>query len=378
MSTEYQEPRINWNNSKAPVGSDMNRIEGNAKANHEAILDEASIRLLADTTEAQTRLNADNAEYQARVNADTTEAQTRLNADNAETSARLLAMDNRVVGNGNGNIPRNDGNVNTNLKAQHIQYSNEVGANVSGTDYGVIGHGTYGLYGDGTFGAMGEGGVYGVWGRGPTGVKAEGTTDGVYATGPRGVYGFGDSVGVLGVGGAQGVSGAGGVWDFYASGSGGNYGPFTGSHEISLLGNIPEIGMILSCTGKVIKREDNISATIPECKISAIDNDNKVFGVFTALCDLPKDHWYKDKTNQFGLCNALGDGQVLVTNKNGKINAGDYITTSTIPGYGQKQEDDLVHSYTLGKCTETIDWDSVVEEIDGYKKALVACIYVSA
>ena len=53
-----------------------------------------------------------------------------------------------------------------------------------------------------------------------------------------------------------------------------------------------------------------------------------------------------------------------VTNINGDIQAGDYITTSAIAGYGQKQADDLLHSYTLGKATENVDWSKVTETVE--------------
>ena len=67
---------------------------------------------------------------------------------------------------------------------------------------------------------------------------------------------------------------------------------------------------------------------------------------------LVEDHWYNAQEGErFGVVNALAEGRVLVTNVNGQIEAGDYITTSSVPGYGQKQDDDLLHSYTLGKAT---------------------------
>ena len=81
------------------------------------------------------------------------------------------------------------------------------------------------------------------------------------------------------------------------------------------------------------------------------------------------------------MVNALGEGRVWVTNINGKIEAGDYITTSYVPGYGQLQDDDLLHSYTLGKAIETIDWEQVTETVqhDGrtYKRYLIAVVYTS-
>jgi hypothetical protein len=70
-----------------------------------------------------------------------------------------------------------------------------------------------------------------------------------------------------------------------------------------------------------------------------------------------------------------------VSDVNGPIAAGDYITTSEIPGYGQRQDDDLLHSYTLGKAIETVDWEDVTDmvEYDGQtvKVRLLAVIYTS-
>ena len=84
---------------------------------------------------------------------------------------------------------------------------------------------------------------------------------------------------------------------------------------------------------------------------------------------------------RFASVNALGEGRVWVTNINGDIEAGDAITSSDIPGYGQRQDDDLLHLYTLGKAMETVDWDSVTETVtfDGqeYKVYLLAVVYTS-
>jgi hypothetical protein len=71
----------------------------------------------------------------------------------------------------------------------------------------------------------------------------------------------------------------------------------------------------------------------------------------------------------------------MATNCNGNIENGDYITSSEIPGHGQMQDDDLLHSYTLGKAIETIDWEKVTETVqhDGktYKAYLIAVVYTS-
>jgi hypothetical protein len=97
---------------------------------------------------------------------------------------------------------------------------------------------------------------------------------------------------------------------------------------------------------------------------------------------LPENHWYEKKSGErFGAINALGEGRVWVSNFNGDIHAGDYITTSVVPGYGQLQDDDLLHSYTLGKATETVDWSSLKDTIEfnghTYKIYLIAVVYTS-
>ncbi|HPQ42145.1 MAG TPA: hypothetical protein PLV45_17375, partial [bacterium] len=188
----------------------------------------------------------------------------------------------------------------------------------------------------------------------------------------------------------RGVVGSGAQWDFYANGSGGNYGPFTGAHEVLFDVSMPEYlqpGWIVSSTGKNLKRTTengavSISSTLPTVILSSTANDPAVFGVVVREGSTPRDHWYDASgSDRFGVVNGLGDGRVWVTNINGNIKNGDYITTSPIPGYGQKQDDDLLHSYTLGKATETIDWDSVTNiiEIDGWevKAYLLAVVYVS-
>ena len=70
MSTEYKEPKISWAGSQAPLPSDMNRIEGNIKATHEAVLNEAAARHSADSAESNARISADSAEANARISAD--------------------------------------------------------------------------------------------------------------------------------------------------------------------------------------------------------------------------------------------------------------------------------------------------------------------
>jgi hypothetical protein len=187
-----------------------------------------------------------------------------------------------------------------------------------------------------------------------------------------------------------GVNGWGNQYDFYAGGPGTNYGPFTGGHEVKLSDDFPkdvEPGLIVSVTGQTQMRYDengevSISSTLPTVKLSEVANDKGVFGVLVASAALGEDHWYQaQETERFATVNALGEGRVWVCNINGDIEAGDYITTSSIPGYGQKQDDDLLRSCTLGKATENVDWDSVTETIEfngqTFKIYLIAVVYTS-
>ena len=98
-------------------------------------------------------------------------------------------------------------------------------------------------------------------------------------------------------------------------------------------------------------------------------------GGFRALVDLnPMDEGYRSAQVM-----SIGEGCMWVTNINGPIEDGDLIESSVISGYGRLQDDDIMRSRTVAKCTEDIDWDSVSETIDhdgvSYKKYLTTCTF---
>ena len=55
--------------------------------------------------------------------------------------------------------------------------------------------------------------------------------------------------------------------------------------------------------------------------------------------------------------NSIGEGAIWVSNYNGSLENGDYITSSDIPGIGMKQDDDLLHNYTVAKITMDCDFN---------------------
>jgi hypothetical protein len=127
--------------------------------------------------------------------------------------------------------------------------------------------------------------------------------------------------------------------------------------------------MLMVSTGKVNKLA--LLDTIVECRVSSQANDKRVYGV------------YADSEIVNGLevhqVAGIGEGQILVCNIGGDLECGDYISSSPIPGLGQRQSDDILRSYTVAKVTETVDWDSVHEYVwfEGvsYKRGLVSCVY---
>jgi len=70
------------------------------------------------------------------------------------------------------------------------------------------------------------------------------------------------------------------------------------------------------------------------------------------------------------LINALGEGGVNVCSEGGDIEIGDYICSSSIPGKGMKQSDDLLHNYTVAKAIEKVIWANEPATIK-----MVGCTY---
>ena len=84
--------------------------------------------------------------------------------------------------------------------------------------------------------------------------------------------------------------------------------------------------------------------------------------------------------------NSVGEGAIWIVNTNGNLENGDYIQASDVIGMGEKQEDDILHNYTVAKITCDCNFDTnstkynCVEFVDPtsgntYKKAFVGCSY---
>jgi hypothetical protein len=85
--------------------------------------------------------------------------------------------------------------------------------------------------------------------------------------------------------------------------------------------------------------------------------------------------------NERMIVNSVGEGAMWVCNSNGNIENGDYITSSDYLGYGEKQDDDLLHNYTVGKATIDCNFElgspfyNCLELDNNIKIAFIACTY---
>jgi hypothetical protein len=118
-----------------------------------------------------------------------------------------------------------------------------------------------------------------------------------------------------------------------------------------------------------------IEDALPIIELSRNKKDKRVFGVLGASKR-------KCSRKERIIINSVGEGAIWVCNSNGNIENGDYITSSDYLGYGEKQDDDLLHNYTVAKATIDCDFelDSPLYncfELEGtnYRIAFIACTY---
>jgi len=143
---------------------------------------------------------------------------------------------------------------------------------------------------------------------------------------------------------------------------------FTGQHRSIMNNNITNtsIGLIVSSNGNYINLKSELTLSInealPACIITSTANDKKVFGVISDKEDTETNREYssgnfvsilsKSNVNEQRIfINSVGEGGIWVSNTNGTLENGDYITSTTVIGYGGKQSDDLLHNYTVAKIT---------------------------
>ena len=208
------------------------------------------------------------------------------------------------------------------------------------------------------------------------------------------VYGENDN-------GAQGILGAstGVPYDVYAAGTAANYGPFTGSHDALVeLGEQFELGDIMFDVGVAVRK--NLSNTLCVVRCARTPNKKGVVGVASHLgvvlpdgsgapaamreiirtrppggevlrtALMAREFETLRHSHRWISINSLGEGQMNVCGEGGDLEPGDLIVSSSTPGKGMKQVDDIVRGHTVAKCREAVTFTH-----PGQIKT-VACIYL--
>jgi hypothetical protein len=174
---------------------------------------------------------------------------------------------------------------------------------------------------------------------------------------------------------------------------------FTGQHRtfikdvpFSQAGDLE--GLIVSSDqNKYIKMSGGIEAgsnaitmneSLPVVSLSTTTNDKKCFGVISASED-PEQRsdsygsfvtpFEKEKGDTRVYINSVGEGAIWVVNTNGSLESGDYITTSNVAGYGQKQESDSLKNYTVAKITMDCDFNPATQPIQQILRSNVIQTY---
>lgn len=157
---------------------------------------------------------------------------------------------------------------------------------------------------------------------------------------------------------------------------------FTGQHPVLFYDNSiksyeeieSKLGYIVVSSGKYrslnpenkkiyencMTKNISINNSVPYVLLSNKENDKRVLGVISNQVEtlnitlLNEDLGKYDKYVQI---NSLGEGAIWVSNIKGNLENGDYITSSLIPGIGEKQDSDVLHNYTVAKITMNCDFN---------------------
>ena len=129
-----------------------------------------------------------------------------------------------------------------------------------------------------------------------------------------------------------------------------------------------------------MKENININDALPVVELSNKAYDKAVFGVITDRIEDEQNvystgkfvsFYKKDDGDNRLIINGCGEGSIWVSNYNGNLENGDYITTSPIPGIGMKQDGDLLHNYTVAKITMDCDFNPQLIPIEVIKQEIV-------
>jgi hypothetical protein len=152
-------------------------------------------------------------------------------------------------------------------------------------------------------------------------------------------------------------------------------------------------GYIVSSSGKYknlnskyktdsIKNNVNMDDALPVVELSSKACDKSVWGVvssYESFSSTTRDY----ATGHFVSCmdiddgdhrlivNGCGEGSIWVSNYNGNLENGDYITTSPISGIGMKQDSEQLCNYTVAKITMDCTFDPQLIPVEVIKQEII-------
>ena len=156
---------------------------------------------------------------------------------------------------------------------------------------------------------------------------------------------------------------------------------FSAKHQSQYTGTLTEDhkGMVVEATGDVvglyqkdkmvygINHDDpNYSNAVPIVRLCTTRKSKAVIGAIKEITDEPDTEtghllaqWSEEgyeKGDRRVQVNSIGEGLIWVSNANGNIEVGDLLQSSDDAGYAEKQDDDIMRSYTIGKITMACDF----------------------
>jgi hypothetical protein len=161
-----------------------------------------------------------------------------------------------------------------------------------------------------------------------------------------------------------------------------NLSDFTGHHRCLIKNILPSEyakyeGLIASANNNEYMNHDGsttatINEALPVVSLTTKEKDKSCLGVISLRSD-PESHLPDDPTRV--KINAVGEGGIWVTDINGPLESGDYITTSNVSGYGMKQESEFLANYTVAKVTQDCDFTSPIRVVKNVTKELSNVTY---
>jgi len=123
-----------------------------------------------------------------------------------------------------------------------------------------------------------------------------------------------------------------------------------------------------------------INESLPILSLSRKVKDKSVFGVISSSEIISEGNErlqengamtikaYKEVGDYRVIVNSVGEGAIWIIDTGESLESGDFITSSDVPGYGQKQDNEYLTNYTVAKITMDCDFNPKQKNVKIIKK----------